>query len=131
MHYELCRFSIISMIKLVQSGNYKLIETKGQTKILMVDDFTFAWVNAEEIGEILVVSHTSHVVDHFLSIGKYRLYKVKDEPNLTDTEHLELFIGDGMWQGYLLPTGLPTEKKKRNRIIPTRECITKTTTITH
>jgi hypothetical protein len=35
-------------------------------------------------------------------------------------------VGKGTWQGYLLPTGLPDDKKKRNRIIPTDEVITKT-----
>lgn len=116
------------MIRLIQSGNYTLIETKAQTKILTVNGkSTFAWVTAAEIGEILVTSHKSHKVDHVLSVGKYRLYEVRDEPKLTDLIHLELFVGDGIWQGYLLPTGLPDEEKTRNRIIPTNEIITKAT----
>ena len=53
------------------------------------------------------------------------LYKVKDEPNFVDLFHLELLVGEGVWQGYLLPTGLPTAEKKRNRIIPAKEVITK------
>jgi hypothetical protein len=114
------------MIKLLQEGQYKLIETKGQTKILILDEKrTFAWVNAAEIGEILVTSHKSHVTDNILAIGRYRMYSVKNEPDLTDLDHLELHVGGGIWQGYLLPTGLPNEKKKRNRIIPTDEVITK------
>ena len=60
-----------------------------------------------------------------MAVGKYRLYKVMDDPNLTDTWHLELAVGNGLWQGYLLPTGLPNNRKKRNRIIPTDELITK------
>jgi len=60
-----------------------------------------------------------------LSLGQFRLYDVKDEPKLTDLIHLELFVGGGLWQGYLLPTGLPTDKDKRNRIIPTDELITR------
>ena len=119
------------MIKLIDSGEYKLLETRGQTKILILEDLTFAWINTGDIDEILVASHKSHVVDHFLARGKYRLYDVEDEPNLTDTQHLELFVGDGFWQGYILPTGLPRGSKKRNRIIPTKESITKTTRITH
>ncbi len=113
------------MIKLLKQGRYKLIETKGQTKILTLDNDTFAWVNAEEIGEILVSSHRDHVTDNILAIGKYRLYQVKDEDLLTDLEHLELFVGDGKWQGYLLTTGLPNETNHRKRIIPTKELITK------
>lgn len=115
------------MIKLITQGTYHLIETKGHTKILTLDrKQTFAWVNAEEIGEILVTTHKTHTVDHLLAAGKYRMYEVKDEPNITDLLHLELLAGEGMWQGYLLPTGLPDDEKKRNRIIPTKELITKT-----
>ncbi|CAN5134623.1 hypothetical protein BH11PAT1_BH11PAT1_6620 [soil metagenome] len=114
------------MIKLLQEGRYNLIETKGQTKVLILDEKkTYAWVNAADIGEILVTSHKSHVTDNILAIGRYRLYDVKKEPDLTDLKHLELHVGNGSWQGYLLPTGLPNEKKKRNRIIPTNEVITK------
>ncbi len=116
------------MIKLVQEGKYSLIETKEQTKILVLDNKrSYAWVNAVGIGEILVATYKSHKADNLLAIGKYRLYQVKDEPNLTDLMHIELFVGDGKWQGYLLTTGLPTSKNKRNRIIPTREIITRTT----
>ena len=116
------------MIKLVESGDYILTQTKGQTKILTLDsERTFAWVSLEDRGEILVTSHKIHDVDHILSIGKYRHYEVKDEPLLTDLEHIELSVGEGVWQGYLLPTGLPNDNNKRNRIIPTKETITKAT----
>lgn len=119
---------ILSMIKVIQEGKYLLIETKAQVKILTLDGKrNFAWVNIEGIGEILVTSHKGHKTDNILATGRYRLYDVKDEPDLTDLEHLELFVGDNTWQGYLLTSGLPTEKKKRNRIIPTSEIITKTT----
>lgn len=114
------------MITLAQKGYYKLLETKHQTKILILDDKeTFAWVNAVDIGEILVTSHKAHKTDSILSIGTYRVYHVQDEPHLTDLMHLELFVGDGVWQGYLLPTGLPSSTDKRKRIIPTEEIITK------
>lgn len=116
------------MMKLLQQGQYRLIETRGQTKILILNrQKTFAWINAADIGEILVASHKSHKADHILAVGNYRLYEVKNEPTFTDLLHLELLVGEGMWQGYLLPTGLPNEEKKRNRIIPTKEIITRTT----
>lgn len=115
------------MVQLIESGEYRLIETRNQTKILILNNKrTFAWVNVEEIGEILVTSHKTHATDNILAIGKYRLYMVKDEPNLTDLEHLELLVGDGVWQGYLLPTGLPSDIKTRNRVVPTQEVISKT-----
>jgi hypothetical protein len=114
------------MIKLEQSGDYRLIHTKGQVQILILDKHqTFAWVYAEDIGEILVSSHTPHKADHVLSVGPYRIYRAEDEPNLTDTLHLELMVGGGTWQGYLLVTGLPNEEKKRSRIIPTHELISR------
>lgn len=113
------------MISIVRRGHYQLIETRGQTKILILDEKEmFAWINAGAIGEILVTSHRSHKADCVLASGAYRLYKVFDEPYLSDQLHLELYVGTGTWQGYLLPTGLPTDVKKRNRIIPTKEIIT-------
>ena len=115
------------MIKLLRSGTYQLIETKNHVKILVIDEKdTFAWINIEDIGEILVTSHKKHRTDHILARSRYRLYEVKGEKHLTDLQHLELYVGDSIWQGYLLPTGLPNNVKKRNRIIPTQELITKT-----
>lgn len=115
------------MIQLIREGVYKLGETKGQTKILTLDEENvYAWVNAARIGEILISSNKPHEINNILTIGKYRLYKVKDDLKLTDLEHLELFVGDGSWQGYLLTTGLPDSENKRKRIIPTNELITKT-----
>lgn len=112
------------MIKLKRSGHYKLIETKHNTKVMYLDNDTYAWVEPVAIGEILVVSHKVHESDYVLSIGEYCLYDVEDEPNLSDNPHLELEVGRGMWQGYLLLTGLPDNHKKRGRIIPTHEIIT-------
>lgn len=116
------------MIQLVKEGRYKLTETRGQTKILKLDHKTYAWVNTSNIGEILVTSKKYHQTDNILAIGNYRIYDVKDEPALTDLKHLELFVGDGVWQGYLLTTGIPTKIDNKKRIIPTKEIITKSTT---
>lgn len=107
-------------------GNYKLIETRNQTKILNLEKRnTYAWVNAKSIGEILVTTHKKHPFDTILGIGKFRIYEVEKEAKITDGLHLELNVGNGFWQGYLLPTDLPNEKKIRNRIIPTKEIISK------
>lgn len=111
------------MIKLIEEGKYRLIETKGQVKILRLEKKQFAWVWAEEIGEILVSSHVEHEIDHILSAGKYKIFEVENEPNLADLMHLELEVGEGMRQGYLLLTGLPDVEKKRSRIIPTKELV--------
>lgn len=112
------------MITLLRRGSYKLIETKRHTKVLYLDGETYAWVEPASIGEILVSSHKEHATDCILAIGEYRLYDVEDEAKLSDQLHLELEVGRGVWQGYLLLTGLPEAEKKRTRIIPTREVVT-------
>ena len=115
------------MVRTLESGKYKLIETWGHTKILQFNGKkSYAWIVAKNIGELLVSTSKKHAADYVLSVGGYRMYKVIDEPDLIDGVHLELLAGDGVWQGYLLPTGFPTKNKVRNRIIPTKELLTKT-----
>lgn len=112
------------MIQLVQNGTYRLIETKHNTKILYLDEAVYAWLEPVEIGEILVTSYDKHTADCVLSTGEYTIYVVSNEPELVDQIHIELEAGKDVWQGYLLPTGLPDNDKKRRRIIPTHEVIT-------
>ncbi|MBP7832212.1 MAG: hypothetical protein KA035_00355 [Candidatus Levybacteria bacterium] len=114
------------MIRTTKQGRYTVIETYDHTKILSLGAQSFAWVNAGKIGDILVSTNKKFQSLNILSTGTYRIYDVKNEPELTDLTHLELFVGDGTWQGYLLPKGLPNGVK-RHRIIPTKEIITKTT----
>lgn len=113
------------MVTLLKDGDYSLLETKGQIKILILDKKNYAFVNAENIGQILVSTYKKYIKDVILAKGPYRVYQVKDEPSLTDLIHLELFAGKNTWQGYLLPTGFPSNGKKRSRIIPTGEVIGK------
>ena len=112
------------MITKVRKGKYEIVETKYRTKILYLDSDAFAWIRPKRIGEILVSSHHIQVSDVKVSRGDYFLYDVEDEDFLTDLQHLELEYGHGAWQGYLLPTGLPHDDKKRARIIPTSQIIT-------
>jgi hypothetical protein len=113
------------MIKLLAHGNYNLTETRHLTKILELSEIgIYAWINAGEIGEILVLSGEYPKL-YTLASGNFRLYEVKDEPDYIDTLHLELFTGKNSWQGYLLPTGLPNKTHIRSRILPTEELITK------
>ena len=112
------------MITLLKNGHHKLIETKHHTKVLYLDDDTYAWVEPPSIGEILVTSHKTHKTDYVLSVGRYYVYDVVDEPDVSDHIHLELEVGEDTWQGYLLLTGLPDDTKSRGRIIPTHEIIT-------
>lgn len=113
------------MIKLLAHGNYSLTETRHLTKILeLIEVGTYAWINAGEIGEILVLS-SEYPKLYTLATGSFRIYEVKDDPQYTDTIHLELFTGKNSWQGYLLPTGLPNKTHIRARIVPLGELITK------
>lgn len=112
------------MVKLQQAGRYRLIETKNQIKILYLDDETYAWINAKNIGEILVSSHNPHKTDCVLSMGNYWIYDVVDEPDLSDHIHLELAVGNGRRQGYILLSGLPGPDNQRVRVIPTHELVT-------
>lgn len=112
------------MISTEQSGFYKLIETKSNTKVLYLGRQVYAWIEPKNIGEILVVSRRVHRTDCVLAMGHYNIYDVSDEPNLSDMQHLELEVGRNSWQGYLLLTGLPDKNKKRARIIPSYEIIT-------
>lgn len=115
------------MIRFILQGDYELWETKPGHKILRLDNNgVFAWIHvSKEMYEILVTTHKDNGADHILASSKYRLYEVTDEKQLTSQKHLELMVGEGKWQGYLMPTGLPTQQKIRSRIIPTKELITK------
>lgn len=113
------------MIKLIKKGKYSLVETKSDTKILTLDRKSYVWIFTRSIGEMLVTTRVGHKTDQKLAKGEYRLYVVENEPKLVDTLHLELAIGEGDWQGYLLITGFPKDKKTRSRIIPTEETISK------
>jgi len=117
----------LAMIQSVGGGSYRLYETKSHVKVVELAKEKYIWLLAPGIGEILVLTTASHRVKNVLSVGNYRMYKVKNEPDFTDLLHLELFVGNSVWQGYLLPTGLPTNAKKRRRIIPTKEIIMKAT----
>lgn len=114
------------MITLRKTGWYKLIETKRGTKVLYLNNDVYVWIERASIGEILVISRDKHKSDCVLSVGRFNLYDVEDEPNLFDLKHLELEVGENTWQGYVLLSGLPNSQHKKARIIPTDELITGT-----
>lgn len=116
-----------SMIRVVQRGEYALFETKAKNRIMLLDDTdTYLWINLGGIEE-LVYELSVLCIKQYIRVGKYRLYRVKNEKNLSDKFHLELFSGLGNWQGYLLPDGLPTKPNQSKKIIFTAELITKIT----
>jgi hypothetical protein len=112
------------MIKTLDKGTYLLVRTKDHKTLLYLGEQSYLWNYAPKIGELLTFTKHEHQTDFVLARGDYRISKVKDEPDLVDLEHLELSLGKGTWQGYLLLTGLPTVKKIRSRIVPTGEIIT-------
>jgi hypothetical protein len=112
------------MKKLIKEGNYILIETKMNTKVLILQHTgIFAWVNAFGIGELLVKTERKFSLQNILATGSFKLYDIIDEPNLTDLQHLELEVGKDKWQGYLLTRGLPNARERKHRIIPTYELV--------
>lgn len=111
------------MVKVLKSGKYQLIETKQQIKILYLDKTPYVWLHLPGIGHVLEHTNKPHKADHILSIGSYRLYDVEKDERYSKHKHLELFISDGVWQGYILLTGLPNKKNPRTRIVATREVI--------
>lgn len=111
------------MIKVLKKGTYKLIETRQQIKILYLDETPYVWLFIPKIGHVLEVTHKPHKAEHALAAGNYRLYDVKKDRRFSQHKHLELFIGEGQCQGYLLLTDLPTERKRRTRIVATDELI--------
>jgi len=111
------------MIKLINKGSYKLVGTKDHHKMLYLGEQGYMWTYAKRIGELLTFSKHIHEPEYILAQGVYNLYKVKNEPEFVDLLHLELSVGKGKWQGYLLLTGLPTRAKIRSRIVPSEEVI--------
>ncbi len=111
------------MIRLLQAGKYRLAETRDKTKVLILAGRGLSWHSDGKSQGELSFLRKSHTIAHNLSHGFFRLYEVKNEPGLAGQQHLELCKGKGIWQGYVLPVGLPTDDKKHVSIIPTVELI--------
>ena len=118
------------MIKLIGHGTYNLVELRDGVKFFQLINeagktFSYTWLNTADIGAIVLAVHNPGNTGASLAAGKYRLYNVKEEEGLLNARHLELHAGDGVWQGYVLPKGLPTKTINRKKIIPTQELITR------
>jgi hypothetical protein len=115
------------MIRVIGSGSYRLDETAGAFKLLMLDSYgekcTYAWEWVNGIN-IRLTDRKPDEAHYTLADGKYRMYEVRDETGLTNQLHLELSLGGSTWQGYLLPEGLP-EGAKTKTMRPVKELITK------
>ena len=107
------------MIHIVQRGLYSLVKTRSRKMILILDKKNIFKLSRQNIQLLSQVNDIACKV----CMCAYRLYDVKDEGMLTDQMHLELCIGKGHWQGYLLPEGLPTKHTSKKPIVPTQELI--------
>jgi hypothetical protein len=114
------------MFSIERQGSYKLTESRLQIKALYLDKTSYAMLFIDSLGEMISTARTPKPTDYTLSIGRYRVYNVQDEPDMTEGLHLELEVGDDIWQGYLLPNGLPGKNSIRGCLLPTRELITGT-----
>lgn len=111
------------MIQVIKHGAYQLNEADNSYKIIILDNSKFLSWNPLS-GEIIDSTKSKPQSNSTLSIGKYFLYNVENEKELTNCLHLELLLGKRKWQAYVLPLGLPTKKQKNTKIIPTTEVIT-------
>lgn len=111
------------MITVVDRGSYCLLENKKQGKVLIFDDKkSYSLTEYGKLKKIPLYPHKNTKNNCLLCKGNFRLYKVSNEEHLSSNFHLELNIGQGQWQGYLLPKGLP-KNRTINSIIPTQELI--------
>jgi len=114
------------MIKNVKRGDYKLLRIKGDQRILILDGKKYLWTYDKTYGDRLELAPKEYEEACVLSVGHYRIYSVKDDSTFTDQFHLELLIGRGKWQGYLLPDGLPSSRLEKDSLQATKETITNT-----
>ena len=120
----------LPMIKLINNGKYNLVEIENGIKALALGEIfgeksVYFLIDADVIRKTSTQNYQYYEAGFILASGRYRLYDVKSEWNFRSNKHLELSVGEGFWQGYLLPEGFPTTRKTEKRIIPIKELITK------
>jgi len=114
------------MVSIMRQGSYKLTESRLQIKALYLDSSSYAMLFIDALGEMIATAREPKPSDYTLSAGHYRLYDIVDEPDMSEGLHLELEVGDDIWQGYLLPNGLPDKGSIRGCLLPTHELVTGT-----
>lgn len=115
------------MIRVLNEGEYKLAVTPSHEKILFLDRRTYTWLFSRGKGQLLAHGTKNYKTDHLLAQGRYRLYDVVDEAELSGYKHLELCLGGYKWQGYILLKGLPTARHPKAMIFATKEIISSPT----
>ena len=115
------------MITPTSRGTFKLLETKRGQRVLYLNDEIYEFVTPNRIRSSFRKYHKSDCV---LSAGRFQIYFVSVENHITEHWHLELEVGANIWQGYLLPQGLPGEEFYVTRLLPTSEIISKNRKVT-
>jgi hypothetical protein len=114
-----------AMITVLSTGTYQLYK-KDPLRILTLNGKKkFLWEKSRDATGQLRFWTPQDNIEELSASGAFRLYDVKKETDLTDGMHLELFVGEGDWEGYLLKDKLPNAKRKECDIVKTDECITK------
>lgn len=93
------------------------MQTQFGEKLLILDKKQFCWRG----GELWVVQFQKKAEDKVLCSGKYMVFQVEGEDELTPVMHLELSVRDGAIQGFLMPSGLPEMEGCKRKIVPTLE----------
>lgn len=109
------------MIRLIQWGNYRLAMIAEGNAFISIDDDVYSLYPDYKTMESSEADMDAALTLHH---GDYKLYDVYDEPQLTETIHLELEDEDGYIKSYLLPQGLPVNSKRRVRQLTTTQQIT-------
>ncbi|MFI5240106.1 MAG: hypothetical protein ACHQUB_00100 [Candidatus Saccharimonadia bacterium] len=109
------------MIQIVKTGQFHMFESVGGTRLLCLEEVSYVWLNLAKIGQILELSRSLHHPLLELDRGKFRMYRTKVAGSGKLIYHLEILGRSKKWQCYILPSGLPTEVKKRVRIWETSE----------
>jgi hypothetical protein len=111
------------MVRIIQTGTYRLYATGTKTNILDLDGRLYSWSKLGDAPDSLRITHRSSSVQQILATGSYRLYEVEDEPRFSPSQHLELNVGPKLWQGYLLAVGLPVHPNTQTPIAVTSQTI--------
>lgn len=120
------------MIKVKRKGLYCILGKENGEKYLILDKkLNYRWTCQAKQETLSLSGKKIDDKEVIITSGRYRLYDVRSESHLTNLYHFEILISKNIWQGYLLPDGLPTKDMKSKFIFPTNEVITYSITPIH
>ena len=110
------------MLLSLGNGQYSLTRQKNHNKLLILDDDHYVWKVKDNHQSLTRVEPVSHRSKPFLECY-YWLFSAKNEPKLTNGQHLSIIIQPGKWEAYLLTPGLPVSIGDSCEVIATDERI--------